>query len=45
MAYQTSLDVRPLPTPHLDIDHLALADREFQINDTASSTYLLKLHC
>ena len=45
MASQTSLDVRPLQTPHRDIDHLALADRHFQINDIASHAYLLKLHC
>ena len=44
MASQTSLDVRPLQTPHLDIDHLALADIDFQIKDTASPAYLLKLH-
>lgn len=45
MASQTSMDVRPLQTPHLDIDHLALANINFQIKDTASPTYLLKLHC
>lgn len=45
MASQTSLDKRPLQTPQLDIDHLALADRDFQIKDIASPTYLLKLHC
>jgi len=45
MASQTSLDVRPLKTPHFDIDHLALAERDFQIKDIASPSYLLKLHC
>jgi len=44
MASQTSLDVRPLQIPHLDIDHLALADKNFQIKDIASPAYLLKLH-
>jgi len=45
MASQTSLVVIPLQTPHLDIDHLPLVDREFQIKDTASPAHLLKLHC
>lgn len=45
MASQTSLDVRPLQTPHIDIDHLALADIDFQINDIASPAHLLKLQC
>lgn len=45
MASQTYLDVSPLQTPHLDINHLPLADREFQIKDIASPAYLLKLHC
>lgn len=42
---QTSLDTSPLQTPCLDIDHLALVDKDFQIKDVASPTYLLKLHC
>lgn len=45
MASQTSLEVKPLSTPHLDIDQLALADMDVQIKDTTSPTYLLKLHC
>lgn len=45
MDFQTSLDVRPMQTPHLDIDHLALADRDFQIKDVASPAFLLQLHC
>lgn len=36
MASQTSLDVRPLQTPHLEIYHLALIDRDFEIKDTTS---------
>jgi len=44
MASQTSLDVIPLQAPHLDIDHFALADIDFQIKDTTSTAYLLKLH-
>lgn len=39
------MDVRPLQTLHLDIDHLPLADKEFQIKDIASPSHLLKLHC
>lgn len=45
MVAQTSLDVRPVSTPHLDIDHLALTDRDFQIKDTTTPAHLLKLHC
>ena len=45
MASQITLDVRPLQTPHLDIDHLPLANRDFQIKDTISLSHLLKLHC
>lgn len=44
MASQTYLDVRHLQTHHLDIDHLALANRDFQIKYTASPAYLLKLN-
>lgn len=45
MANQTSLDVRPVSTTHLDIDHFALGNRDLQIKDTATPTHLLKLHC
>ena len=45
MASQSILDAKPLPTPHLDIDHLQLANRDFQIKDTTSPNNLLKLHC
>lgn len=45
MATQNSLDVRPVSTFHLDIDHLALPDRGLQIKDTTTPTHLLKLHC
>lgn len=45
MVAQTSLNVRPVSTPHLDNDHLALADRYFQIKDTATPSHLLKIHC
>jgi len=44
MDAHTSFDMRPLSTPQLDIDHLALADRDFQIKDTSTLDNLLKLH-
>ena len=44
MASQSILNEKPLQTPHLDIDHLPLADRDFQIKDTVSPSHLLKLH-
>ena len=44
MAAQTSLDVRPMTTPHLNIDHLALVDKDFQIKDTATPRHLLRIH-
>ena len=37
--------VRLVTTPHLDLDHLPLADKDFQIKDTSAYTLLLKIHC
>ena len=45
MASQSILNEKPIQTPHLDIDHLPLANRDFQIKDTISHSHLLKLHC
>lgn len=45
MATPTSLDVKLVTTPHLDIDHLALEDRYFQIKDTVTQENLLRIHC
>lgn len=45
MASWSILNEKPLQTPHLDIDHLPLADRDFQIKDKTSPNNLLKLHC
>jgi len=45
MASQSILNEKSLQTPHLDIDHLPLADRDFEIKDTSTSSHLLKLHC
>ena len=44
MASQRILHEKPIQTPHLDVDHLPLADRDFQIKDTVSPSHLLKLH-
>ena len=45
MATPITMDVKPVITPHLDLDHLPLADKDFQIKDTSSYTLLLKIHC
>jgi len=45
MATLVAMDVRPISTPHLDLDHLPLADRDFQIKDTSVIELLLKIHC
>ena len=39
------MDIRPITTPHLDLNHLPLDDRDFQIKDTTSTKLLLKIHC
>jgi len=44
MAAPISMDVRPISTPHLDLDHLPLADRDFQIKDTSVHESPLKVH-
>ena len=44
MASQSILSEKPLQTPQLDIDHLPLVDKDFQIKDTTTSSHLLKLH-
>ena len=43
MASQSILNEKPLQNPHLNIDHLPLADKDFQIKDTISPSHLLKL--
>ena len=45
MVAPIALDVRPIMTPQLEIDHLPLADRDFQIKDTFTQNLLLKIHC
>jgi len=44
MASQSILNEKPLQTPHLDVDHLPLIDRDFEIKGTVSPSHLLKLH-
>lgn len=45
MATPMAMDIRPITTPHVNLDHLPLADRDFQIKDTTSLELLLKIHC
>jgi len=45
MATPISIDVRPITTPHLDLEHLPLADRDFQTNATTAIELLLEIHC
>jgi len=45
MATHVVVDVRPITTPHLDLDHLPMADMDFQIKDTSGYEVLLKIHC
>lgn len=40
-----SMAVRQIPSPHLDLDHLPLADKDFQIKDTFVHESPLKLYC
>ena len=40
-----SMDVRPISTPHLDLYHLPLADKDFQIQDTYVLEFPIKLYC
>jgi len=45
MATLIAIDVRPITTPHFDLDHLPLADKDFQIKDTIVIELFLKVHC
>jgi len=45
MDSQSIINEKPLQTPHLDVDHVPLADKDFQIKDTISPSPLLQLHC
>jgi len=40
-----SLNGMPVTTPHRDLDHLPLADKDFQIKDLTFEQSPLKLHC
>ena len=45
MAAPIAMDVRTIMTTHLDLDHLPLVDRDFQIKDTSAYEVFLKIHC
>ena len=45
MAAPVAMDVKPITTPNLDLDHLPLENRNFQIRDTSAYEILLKIHC
>ena len=45
MATLITMDVRPITTPHLDLDHLPLVENDFQMKDTTILEPLLKVHC
>ncbi len=39
-----ALNISPLNAPHKELEWFPLANRDFQIKDTATPTLLLKLH-
>ena len=45
MATPVTMDVKPITTPRLDLDHLPLVDKDFQIKDTFVHESSLKLYC
>lgn len=45
MEVPVTLNVTPITTPHRDLDHLSLADKDFQIKDLTFKETPLKLHC
>ena len=44
MSAPIAMDVRPITTPHLGLDHLPLADKYFQIKDTSVLESPIKLY-
>jgi len=44
MVAPIAMDIRPITTPHFNLDHFSLADRDFQIKDTIALEPLLKVH-
>lgn len=44
MATPISMDVTPISSPHLGLDHLPLADKDFQINEISVHDSPLKLY-
>lgn len=45
MAPPIAMDVRLVSTPHLDLNHIPLADKNFQIKDTSLLESPLKFYC
>jgi len=45
MSAPIAKDIRPITTPNLDLDHLPMDDKDFQIKDTTTLEPLLKVHC
>lgn len=45
MVVPIAMDIRPITTSHLDLDHLPLSEKDFQIKDTTALEPLLKVHC
>lgn len=37
------MDIKPINTPHLDLEHLPLTDKKFQIKDTTVRESPIKL--
>ena len=45
MVAPITLNVLPISTPHRDLDHLPLVDKDFQIKDTSVQESPSKLYC
>ena len=45
MVGRIAMDVRTISASHIDLDHLPLADKDFQIKDTSINESPLKLYC
>ena len=45
MEAPVALNITPITTPHRDLDHLPLADKDFQIKDLTFDETPLKLYC
>ena len=45
MVAPTALSVKPVFTPHLNLDYLPLANRDFQIKVTVTNDLMIKIYC